>query len=615
MARGWLGSAWRGVVAASLAGAARRRVRGWCSSGPSDRGFWATARGALRSRSARLAPAAVVGRDRGATSMPRSRDWVGGARPASLGCFVAGWAVGAAGDLPHPLLGRRAGGLADGAGRSRRASVLIDGILFFVPAKVGTQEGGKVVLFAALGLNPARGLTVGVVRRIRELVYAGLGLVALGWVSTRARHRLRPRLQPPPRRGRTDPRACLRAPVALRTLFLHPPSFEGFDGGAGSRYQARREIRSFWYPTWLAQPAALVPGSRLVDAPPDGLTVERVAPLAREYDQVVMHTSTPSFGSDIRVAERLKDENPQVLVGMVGAHVAVLPEASLRAARAVDWVGGGRVRLRVRRGGGGAAARRRAGHRVPGRGPDPVHAVPAADRGHGRPALRGRRVPAGPDDRELRHRLPPAPLCLALHGTGVPVQVHLLPVAADRRRASLPGAKPRERRGRDGPSQALLSPGPGVLLRRRHVHGRSPARRGDRSPPGPSRHHLVVQREGERPAADARDPAGQRPSPPAGRLRVRESADPEQHQEGRAPRRRPGIHPEREGPRHHDPRDLHPRVFRGRRPRRSRRRSAMRARSSQTRSRSRSRRPYPGHGAPSGGRGAGVAPAGRRAIW
>lgn len=58
----------------------------------------------------------------------------------------------------------------------------------------------------------------------------------------------------------------------LRTLFLHPPSFDGFDGGAGSRYQARREIRSFWYPTWLAQPAALVPGSRLVDAPPDGLT-------------------------------------------------------------------------------------------------------------------------------------------------------------------------------------------------------------------------------------------------------------------------------------------------------------------------------------------------------
>src|SRR5207248_2419268 len=53
----------------------------------------------------------------------------------------------------------------------------------------------------------------------------------------------------------------------MKTLFLHPPSFDGFDGGAGSRYQARREIRSFWYPTWLAQPAALVAGSKLIDAP------------------------------------------------------------------------------------------------------------------------------------------------------------------------------------------------------------------------------------------------------------------------------------------------------------------------------------------------------------
>ncbi len=129
--------------------------------------------------------------------------------------------------------------------------------------------------------------------------------------------------------------------MALRTLFLHPPSFEGFDGGAGSRYQARREIRSFWYPTWLAQPAALVPGSRLVDAPPDGLTLEQVAPLAREYDHIVMHTSTPSFASDARVAARLKEEHPGARVGMVGAHVAVLPEACLRAAPAVDWVGVG----------------------------------------------------------------------------------------------------------------------------------------------------------------------------------------------------------------------------------------------------------------------------------
>jgi hypothetical protein len=124
----------------------------------------------------------------------------------------------------------------------------------------------------------------------------------------------------------------------LRTLFLHPPSFEGFDGGAGSRYQARREIRSFWYPTWLAQPAALVPGSRLVDAPPDGLTLDDVRPLARQYDLCVMHTSTPSFAGDVAVAEALKADNPRLSIGMVGAAVAVAPAASLRRSRAIDWV-------------------------------------------------------------------------------------------------------------------------------------------------------------------------------------------------------------------------------------------------------------------------------------
>src|SRR5215813_2587752 len=125
---------------------------------------------------------------------------------------------------------------------------------------------------------------------------------------------------------------------ALRTLFLHPPSFEGFDGGAGSRYQARREIRSFWYPTWLAQPAAMVPGSRLIDAPARGLSLENIVPLAGDYELAIFHTSTPSFRSDVRVAEALRAANPKLRIGFVGAHVAVQPEPSLRASDAIEFV-------------------------------------------------------------------------------------------------------------------------------------------------------------------------------------------------------------------------------------------------------------------------------------
>jgi hypothetical protein len=125
----------------------------------------------------------------------------------------------------------------------------------------------------------------------------------------------------------------------MKTLFLQPPSFEGFDGGAGSRYQARREIRSFWYPTWLAQPAALVPGSKLIDAPPAGIELADVLPLAKDYELVVMHTSTPSFANDVKVARAMKDENPRLKIGFVGAKVAVEPTESLEAARVLDFVG------------------------------------------------------------------------------------------------------------------------------------------------------------------------------------------------------------------------------------------------------------------------------------
>ena len=123
-----------------------------------------------------------------------------------------------------------------------------------------------------------------------------------------------------------------------KTLFLNPPSFEGFDGGAGARYQARREVRSFWFPTWLAHPAAMVPDSKLVDAPPAGLSLEDVLPLASDFELCVIHTSTPSFYSDCRTAEALKETNPRLQIGCVGSHVDVLPGPSLERAKAIDFV-------------------------------------------------------------------------------------------------------------------------------------------------------------------------------------------------------------------------------------------------------------------------------------
>ena len=116
----------------------------------------------------------------------------------------------------------------------------------------------------------------------------------------------------------------------MKTLFLNPPSYDDFDGGAGSRYQATREVWSFWYPTWLAYPAGMIPGARLLDAPPHNYTVEMTINEARNYDLVVIHTSTPSIRMDTRTAEAIKAANPNVIIAMVGGHPTARPEETLK---------------------------------------------------------------------------------------------------------------------------------------------------------------------------------------------------------------------------------------------------------------------------------------------
>ncbi|CAA7628003.1 Fe-S oxidoreductase [Candidatus Terasakiella magnetica] len=123
-----------------------------------------------------------------------------------------------------------------------------------------------------------------------------------------------------------------------KTLFLNPPSFEGFDGGAGARYQAKREIKSNWYPTWLAQLAALVPNSKLVDAPASGKTLDDIVAMAPDYEMVVIYASAATYASEVRVVEAMKAANPKLMAGMVGAHVATVPEPSLLASPAIDFI-------------------------------------------------------------------------------------------------------------------------------------------------------------------------------------------------------------------------------------------------------------------------------------
>jgi hopanoid biosynthesis associated radical SAM protein HpnJ len=125
---------------------------------------------------------------------------------------------------------------------------------------------------------------------------------------------------------------------AKKTLLLNPPSFDKFDGGAGSRWQAAREAEAFWYPTWLAYAAGMLQGSRLLDAPPLHISPEQTVQIARDYDFVVLFTSTVGFESDLRIVRAMKEVKPGLKVAFVGPPVQVRPAESLMASPDIDFV-------------------------------------------------------------------------------------------------------------------------------------------------------------------------------------------------------------------------------------------------------------------------------------
>jgi len=124
----------------------------------------------------------------------------------------------------------------------------------------------------------------------------------------------------------------------MRTLFLNPPSFEGFDGGAGSRWPAAREIESYWYPVWLCYPAGMLPDSKVLDAPPHKVSIEQTVEMARQFELLVLYTSTPGFHVDVKMAEMMKDVNPKLKVAFVGPPVTIEPDKTLLETPAIDFV-------------------------------------------------------------------------------------------------------------------------------------------------------------------------------------------------------------------------------------------------------------------------------------
>jgi hopanoid biosynthesis associated radical SAM protein HpnJ len=125
--------------------------------------------------------------------------------------------------------------------------------------------------------------------------------------------------------------------MPLKTLFLQPPSFEKFDGGASSRWPATREIESYWYPVWLAYPAGMLEGSRLLDAPPHHVSVEETIEIGKQYEFLVLATSTVGFDVDLKLARAMKAANPNLKICFVGPPVTIHPERALSECEAIDF--------------------------------------------------------------------------------------------------------------------------------------------------------------------------------------------------------------------------------------------------------------------------------------
>ena len=82
-------------------------------------------------------------------------------------------------------------------------AVLVSFVSFVIPGSLGVQEGGKVLIFAALGLPVAAGVTVGVACRVNNMLQVAIGVVALVWLKP---HRMfgaaQDGLEPPPHHSR-----------------------------------------------------------------------------------------------------------------------------------------------------------------------------------------------------------------------------------------------------------------------------------------------------------------------------------------------------------------------------------------------------------------------------
>jgi glycosyltransferase 2 family protein len=104
---------------------------------------------------------------------------------SSIGLFFVGWMAEA---LEVYVIIYFLGGpaMALSAISISALSVFIKSGTFFIPGSLGAQDGGNMLVLRAFGYSDVTGITFALIRRFRELVWIGLGLLCLALAGGRA---------------------------------------------------------------------------------------------------------------------------------------------------------------------------------------------------------------------------------------------------------------------------------------------------------------------------------------------------------------------------------------------------------------------------------------------
>ena len=62
----------------------------------------------------------------------------------------------------------------------------LDQIFFFVPGRIGTLEGARFLVLSTLGVAQVYGLAFGLIARIEQLFWSGIGMIAYAFCTRRA---------------------------------------------------------------------------------------------------------------------------------------------------------------------------------------------------------------------------------------------------------------------------------------------------------------------------------------------------------------------------------------------------------------------------------------------